>query len=283
MEKEKSYNDIDRKIKEEEIKRLTDLDNDSPLEPRKGILTDDEILKYAGDSKAASEIRLKRGVGTLSDKKSIYEEPLDTIGLIVLVYTVSILPAIFIINILYGFIALIPLIIIVIFIYYLLFLKDYTDENYVKTEHINFNDNVENFYKDTTIPSIKSYEKKAYDLENLYKIKEKIAIDLIEKKFFSNSITYDKFLSVITTSRTAFYNELSEMFSIIETTTENNEKINTELLTKNANLKRIIEKLDELTNELVINLNTTNDEDEEEIKILLEDMESLINSVKDYK
>ena len=185
MEKEKSYNDIDRKIKEEEIKRLTDLDNDSPLEPRKGILTDDEILKYAGDSKAASEIRLKRGVGTLSDKKSIYEEPLDT--------------------------------------------------------------------------------------------------DLIEKKFFSNSITYDKFLSVITTSRTAFYNELSEMFSIIETTTENNEKINTELLTKNANLKRIIEKLDELTNELVINLNTSNDEDDEEIKILLEDMESLINSVKDYK
>lgn len=243
MEKEKSYNDIDRKIKEEEIKRLTDLDNDSPLEPRKGILTDDEILKYAGDSKAAPEIRLKRGVGTLSDKKSIYEEPLDTIGLIVLVYTVSILPAIFVINILYGFIALIPLIIIVIFIYYLLFLKDYTDENYVKTEHTNFNDNVENFYKDTTIPSIKSYEKKAYDLENLYKIKEKIAIDLIEKKFFSNSITYDKFLSVITTSRTAFYNELSEMFSIIETTTENNEKINTELLTKNANLKRIIEKI----------------------------------------
>lgn len=29
------------------------------LEPRKGILSDDEILKYAPKSKAASEIRLK--------------------------------------------------------------------------------------------------------------------------------------------------------------------------------------------------------------------------------
>ena len=42
------------------------------LEPKQGILTDDEILKYAYKSNVAAEIRLKKGIGTFEDKKLLY-------------------------------------------------------------------------------------------------------------------------------------------------------------------------------------------------------------------
>lgn len=41
------------------------------LEPKPGILSDDEILIYAPESKEASKIRLKRGIGTQSDKTTV--------------------------------------------------------------------------------------------------------------------------------------------------------------------------------------------------------------------
>ncbi|WP_296853732.1 hypothetical protein [uncultured Methanobrevibacter sp.] len=41
------------------------------LEPKQGILSDDEILMYAPQSKESSRIRLKRGIGTQSDKSTI--------------------------------------------------------------------------------------------------------------------------------------------------------------------------------------------------------------------
>jgi hypothetical protein len=43
------------------------------IEPKKGILSDDEILQYAPLSKAASEVRLKRGLGNSQDVLYINE------------------------------------------------------------------------------------------------------------------------------------------------------------------------------------------------------------------
>ena len=43
------------------------------MEPRKGILTEDEILQYAPDSKAASKVRLDRGMGNISDALLVHE------------------------------------------------------------------------------------------------------------------------------------------------------------------------------------------------------------------
>ena len=43
------------------------------IEPRSGILTDDEILQYAPDSKAASKIRLDRGIGNIQDALLVHE------------------------------------------------------------------------------------------------------------------------------------------------------------------------------------------------------------------
>lgn len=49
-----NHEDFDKDLKEKEIKRLTD--SLGTLEPVKGILTDDEILKYAGESKKHLEL-----------------------------------------------------------------------------------------------------------------------------------------------------------------------------------------------------------------------------------
>lgn len=44
------------------------------LEPKPGILSENEILMYAPESKEASKIRLSRGNGKFSDKTSLYSE-----------------------------------------------------------------------------------------------------------------------------------------------------------------------------------------------------------------
>lgn len=290
MDENNSFENIDRKIKEKEINRLTGVNSTfgsfgqlfrfifKPfLEPKKGILTDDEILKYAGDSRAASRIRLKRGIGSYSDKRNINFFSLVLmwiVGLVILLFIGSY--ALVFTNIIATAIFIAFLAILILYTVYVLHLKNYTDKNYIKESR----NNIINYYNSNDIPSISIYDKKAYDLEHLYKLKEEMAIDLIEKRFLSNSLTYDKFITVIESSRTAFYQEFNAILTITKVTDENNDKINVKLANGIATLKKIIEKLDELTNELVINLNSSQDE---EITNLLEDMENLIDSVKDYK
>lgn len=286
-----NFDEIDENLKKEEIQRLTKFDKNSEVpEPRKGILNDDEILKYAGDSKAASEIRLKRGIGSLKDKKLINGESLDWIVLILAIGIMSILPVCFVVsynehNPAYIILGLFVIGILICYICYVLFLKDYTDPTYIK--ELSHNGNIfsenENFemneYMDNS--SFESYAETIEDLERLYKVKEKLAIDLIEKRFSSESMTYDRFISTIRGSRYAFYNTLESIFSIIEIKPEDNLTIRKELETKISILKAIVGKVDELTNELVINL--TQSEVDGDVKNLLEDMELLIDSVKDYK
>lgn len=290
MDENNSFENIDRKIKEKEINRLTGVNSTfgsfgqlfrfifKPfLEPKKGILTDDEILKYAGDSRAASRIRLKRGIGSYSDKRNINFFSLVLmwiVGLVILLFIGSY--ALVFTNIIATAIFIAFLAVLILYTVYVLHLKNYTDKNYIKESR----NNIINYYNSNDIPSISIYDKKAYDLEHLYKLKEEMAIDLIEKRFLSNSLTYDKFITVIESSRTAFYQEFNAILTITKVTDENNDKINVKLANGIATLKKIIEKLDELTNELVINLNSSHDE---EITNLLEDMENLIDSVKDYK
>ena len=58
-------------LKQKEIMRLTD--SLGKAEPVKGILSDEEILEYAGDSKAAANIRLEKGDDEFSDKWIIHK------------------------------------------------------------------------------------------------------------------------------------------------------------------------------------------------------------------
>ena len=68
---------LDEELKENEIKRLIEVNNKKflwnkkDLEPKIGILTDDEILKYSPNSHAAKKIIAKRS-GKLIDKLKAY-------------------------------------------------------------------------------------------------------------------------------------------------------------------------------------------------------------------
>ena len=51
------------------------------IEPREGILSDDEILQYAPQSRAASKVRLNRGLGDLSDILLLHNSLPQILGL----------------------------------------------------------------------------------------------------------------------------------------------------------------------------------------------------------
>lgn len=287
MQDNNSHNDIDRKLKEEEILRLTSLENKrfirkSEREPRIGILTDDEILDYARNSIAASEIRLKRGFGTLSDKIKIYKRILIVMWIFIPFFVLLELAMLVSSNFLYSTIFAFLLGFVLWCTIYLLFLKDYSEEIYIpkEEEKKKVKPKAPKKTKPNLTSSHKSYEKKVYDLEELYKLKEGMAIDLIEKRFDSTSLTYDRFISVLNLCKTAFYNEVNITLAMTELSDKNNEQVTEELEEGMTTLKMIIGKLDELTNELVVDLGSENDS---EVEYLLDEMENLIESVKDYK
>lgn len=148
-------------------------------------------------------------------------------------------------------------------------------EDKSNTEYINssFSEN---------LTPLKNYEKQIHELENLYKTKEKIAYELIEKRFSPPQITYDRFISVIDSCNVLFYDQLSSALNIIHIATENAPKVDEELEKRVDTLKSIVKKMDELTNELAINLTISSEQSSDEVKDLLDDMQKLVDSVKEY-
>lgn len=276
---------FDEDLREKEIKRLTD--SLGSEEPVKGILTDDEILKYAGESKYASEIRLKRGIGTFKDKRKVHDEieiiwcmfPFP-IGIVLGGFALS---GILIAQILFvGFIIFFS-----IYTIYYFYLKDYTKENLDAHEN-HIEESTKISPGDIPIennPSLKSfniYKTQIKDLKNLYDVKEKIAKELIGKRFTPPQITYDKFISAVDNCTDLFNNQVEVISNMINLASEHTPKIDYEIETRINILKSIIEKIDSLTNELVVNIGQSQSEEDETVKNLLEDMENLIGSIKDY-
>lgn len=135
---------------------------------------------------------------------------------------------------------------------------------------------------DDTNPTLKNYEKQVHELENLYKIKEKMALELVEKRFTPPQITYDRFMGVINSCSQIFYKQTEATLNILKIATEHTHKVDTEIEKRLATLKSLIEKLDELTYELAINISNSEEQSSEEIKDLLKDMQNLVESVKEY-
>ncbi|MDO5815830.1 MAG: hypothetical protein Q4Q18_09335, partial [Methanobrevibacter sp.] len=173
---------------------------------------------------------------------------------------------------------------------YVFFLKDYTSlEN--KTKIPNQNEEAKPKTDDEkeleVTPMINNqtlnrYEKQVDDLKQLYEVKEKLAMDMIGKRFSPTELTYDKFTSTLKSCSDLFYNQAESTLEIIDFATDNTPKVEYEVKNRIDILKLIIEKVDELTNELVLNMSSL-DSDSDEIRYLVEDMEKLIKSVKDYK
>ena len=134
--------------------------------------------------------------------------------------------------------------------------------------------------EDENKTKFEEYESQVNALKIEYTEKEKRVKELIEKSFDSTQITYDHFMDIVDNNTRVFNQQADIILEIINVAIESpsidegiNEKINL--------LKSIIDKTDDLINELVIHL-SSNGENESDVKNLSEEMRKLIDSVKYY-
>lgn len=121
------------------------------------------------------------------------------------------------------------------------------------------------------------YQSQLDDLRKDYDVKEKHLRDLIAKRFEPPQLTYSKFMSSVDNCTNIFNSQADSIQSMIEWASEDSKKIDDEINSKLGTLNSLIGKIEDLSNELVLNMDKS-----EDTKNLLEDMDDLIESVDDY-
>ena len=129
------------------------------------------------------------------------------------------------------------------------------------------------------IPKFAGYENEIKDLKTEYRTKEKATRNLIEKRFTPPQITYTRFISIVDKATEVFDREADSALNILHLASEESPRIDAEIDSKISVMKSIIAKIDDLSNELVLSMDSTKDGDAEN---LIDDMENLISSVRDY-
>ena len=251
------------------------------VEPKGGILTDDEVLKYAPDSSCASKIRLQRGTGGISDLLFSNSSLIGILGVYYITLICILVPFYVWGNKVMMFIILILSILPLAYLYRMTNSKKPVNVAPKNQEKVAPKSSPAPIRQDAGLKSLKKYEKEVNSLKVLYDVKEEVVKELIEKSFAPPQITYDRFMNVIDSSHKMFYNLHDSALNIINLAAEDTPRIESELESKIDNMKAIIDQLEDLTNELVINL-SSDDETSDEVKNLLEEMENLISSVKEY-
>lgn len=252
------------------------------IEPDGNLLNNDEILQYAPQSSAASRIRLERGIGNISDVFMAYEY-LPGILLVFYVFLICIsVPVVYVRNIAAMFVILVLMILPLLGMYYIFNFNRHSKNKVIKRIHksqkVENPPPAEDFQG---IDSLKKYEKEINGLKVLFDVKEKTVRNLIEKCFEPPQITYDKFTSLIDSCHKIFYQQSDAAQNIINLAAEDTPRVQGEINSKIENMKRLINQIEDLTNELVINISSSQESDDE-VSGLLEDMENLIGSVKEY-
>lgn len=253
------------------------------MEPDSNILSDDEILEYAPHSKEASKVRLKRGVGNNSDVMLVNDSLPWIIGLYYMILICISIPVIYGGNRLSMFLILILVILPLIYLYYIFNLKQYEDKSSKKLINKSrfSNSTISEIKTYEGLQSLKKYAEEVEELKIIFESKEIAVRKLIEKRFEPPQITYDRFISAIDKSHELFYHEANGALNITKLAVEDTPRVENELENKISILKSIIDQIEDLTNELVININS--DGKSEDVKTLVDDMENLIDSVKEYK
>ncbi|MDO5859651.1 hypothetical protein [Methanobrevibacter sp.] len=253
------------------------------VEPNSHILNDEEILEYAPNSKEASKIRLKRGVGSNSDVMLINDSLYWILGLYYTILICIAIPVFYTGNRMGMFLILILAILPLLYLYYIFNLKQYKDANAKKqTNKSRFSTpEIQKDMPKEGLKSLKKYADEVEDLKVIFDSKEIAVRDLIEKCFEPPQITYDRFMTTIDKSHDLFYHEADSALNITQLAVEDTPRVKNELNTKINTLKSIIDHIEDLINELVINL-SSDDKSSEDVKNLADDMENLIDSVKEY-
>ena len=214
------------------------------VEPKEGILTDNEIMQYAPQSKAASRIRLKRGFGDSSDILLVHESLPWALGLYYVILICISLPILFY-KVLIGMIVVLLLFIIPLFYLYITFnLNRYDDSNVkkqVETTKTASDSKVQaSIPKDNGVESFKKYEKEVNNLKVLFDVKEHVVRDLIKQRFEPPQITYDKFISMIDSCHKLFYEQADSTLNIIKLAVEDTPRIEDEIKNRIDVMKNII-------------------------------------------
>lgn len=254
------------------------------IEPEAGLLTDNEVLQYAPESSCASKIKLQKGVGGVSDLLFANNSIIGLLGVYYITLICILVPFYYWGNKLVMFIILILSILPLAYLYRSANSKgsagpvrtEARRQKKVETQSVS-----KPIREDVGLESLKKYESELKDLKTLFDVKEEIVKDLIEKSFEPPQITYDRFIGVVDSSHKLFYNQHDSALNIINMAAEDTPRIEGELESKIGNMKAIINQIEDLTNELVINL-SSDEHTSEEVKNLLEEMENLIGSVKEY-
>lgn len=124
-----------------------------------------------------------------------------------------------------------------------------------------------------------SYESKVKEIELEYNSKQAKANELVEKLFDPSHISYSNFMAAIERSNQLFANQLKITQKMMEL--DSSEVVNRQIEDKIRVLNTFVDKMEELINELVIQL-SSNKDDDDDINALFKDMDDLIGSVKDY-
>lgn len=225
------------------------------IQPNINLLSSEEILKYAPYSKEASRIRLKMGIGSLNDKLELWF--VHIFCLVGLGIIISMFGFFYSFNL--GIAFVISLILCVLFFF---FVYDFKDDN--------FNETIETpivKHNNLVTSKISNYD----DLRLLFASKEKIAREMIEKRFPSPQMTNAKFNSVLDDCKDVVESQIRILDAL--TTTE---KTKYEIESRKKLIQQVINKIDDLTNELILS-------EENNLEVVIEEMDDLINSVKDYK
>ena len=137
-------------------------------------------------------------------------------------------------------------------------------------------------FKDIKFIPIMGYQEEFFvlkELKDLYDSKEKVVIKILQKKFDENEMSYKRFVFLIDKCHEMIYEEIKDAFNLISYTSYSPDYIEIIFKKHFEKIEKIIDKIDELMNNLVMNerKNSTS-----EYKSLLEDMDSLNKSVYEY-
>lgn len=134
----------------------------------------------------------------------------------------------------------------------------------------------------TTMADYTYYKNQIKKLKETYEVKEAKVLELLEKKFPSGQLSYYRFKGEVDNCRVSFFKEADSCESMIELSDEYSEKIANELKANIKNLQAIVAKLNDLQSELIISISNEDEGGDDDINNLINEMNELINSVKDY-
>lgn len=254
-------------------------------EPNPMFLSEEEILEHAPQSREASKIRLQRGVGSSTDVLKINDSVPYVLGLYYTILICMAIPVFYVGNRLAMFLVLILAILPLIYLYYIFNLKQYVSKsssNAGQAKTIKNTQSQKTVTPQEGLESLNKYTSEVEELRDIFDEKEETVRKLIEKRFQPPQITYDRFMATIDKSHDLFYSEADGALNIARLAVEDTPRVESELESKISTLKSIIDQIEDLTNELVINI-SSKEKSHDDVKVLIDDMESLIDSVKEYE